>query len=632
MNLFRREGRRKRLPVVAFAGVLFAFQAIALVGAQVASAAIACTFSGGVITVTASGSGDIVDVQQDGASPGHILVEGADCTGGIALVSNTTAITVTGGALDQQVNLWLSDTTFNQVSWGTINWTLNLGSDGASGDGLAIRNWDTAATSKVNITLGASGIDLDTNADLDVTLSGIENFEVETGGGGDDIINAGGDTTTGAAFPLALDGTDLLNNDCGGGYGVCDYFGGDNTFTGGAGNDLIYVDGGATDYDVLAGGAGDDTLTNFGASEAAADYSSSTTAVTANLTSGVATGQGLDTLNSMNDLIGSAQGDTLTGDTNDNVITGAAGDDKIDCVGAATDEDTADFSDSAAGVVVDLVAGTATGDGTDTLKNCEDVQGSELDDTITGDGNDNGLFGGGGGDSIDGGLGGDTIDGEAGSDWVDYSTRTVAVTVDLTKATVGGTAGACNDASEFVSGDVGGDDDGAVGTGDCLNAIENAALGTGDDTFVGSAFNNTVEPNGGANSLTGGGGADTVDYSVGYDAGVDVNLAGGGGAGTDAFTDTSFVNVIGTAFADSITGNEKSNTIKSRKGSDNVRGGSGDDTVKAGAGNDLVRAGSGDDDLWGQKGNDYLNGGSGDDYCKGGPGKDKLKSCESGHS
>lgn len=95
-------------------------------------------------------------------------------------------------------------------------------------------------------------------------------------------------------------------------------------------------------------------------------------------------------------------------------------------------------------------------------------------------------------------------------------------------------------------------------------------------------FSNLVEPNGGQNSLDGdcgtgkGSGGDTLDYSVGYDTGVNVNLAGG-------------------------------------------------------AGNDIVRGGSGDDDLWGQKGNDYLNGGNGDDFCKGGPGKDKVVKCEAGH-
>ena len=54
------------------------------------------------------------------------------------------------------------------------------------------------------------------------------------------------------------------------------------------------------------------------------------------------------------------------------------------------------------------------------------------------------------------------------------------------------------------------------------NTVENAILGTGNDTFTGSSFNNTVWPNGGQNSLNGcpdavqGCGIDTVNYSTGY--------------------------------------------------------------------------------------------------------------------
>jgi Ca2+-binding RTX toxin-like protein len=612
MNLFRRGVRRRRLPVVAFAGTLFAFQAIALVGAQVASAAVTCSFSGGVMTIN-SDPGDGIEVGQNSAT-NEIEVNFASCTP-LAPIGTTTSIVINGDTGDEFVGIemWDDADGVTLVDWGTINFSVTMGS--GTDDVLFIDGFSVLG-SDMTVDVGASGIDLNGDGDNDVTYdSGTDSLDVDTGDG-DDTINAGGSTATGAAtaVPIAMEGGD-----------------GDDTLTGGAESDNASttsfgddIEGGLGD-DTLAGGLGDDTL-DGGAGEDTADFSGSATAVNANLATGNATGQGLDTLTAIEDLVGSALGDTLTGDTPvDNVITGAAGDDKIDCGGAATDEDTADFSDSAAGVTVDLVAGTATGDGTDTLKNCEDVQGSDLDDTITGDDNDNALFGGGGVDSISGGTAtddSDIIDGESGSDWVNYGDRTDPVTVDLTKSTVGVTAGSCNDAAEFVNGDVAG------GEADCINAVENAALGTGDDTFVGSAFNNTVEPGGGQNVLSGAGGSDTLDYSVGYDAGVTVNLAGG--AASDDAID-AFENVIGTAFADSITGDDGSNTLKSRKGNDNVRGGAGDDTVKAGAGNDLVRGGTGDDDLWGQKGNDALNGGKGSDFCKGGPGKDVLKSCESGH-
>ena len=95
------------------------------------------------------------------------------------------------------------------------------------------------------------------------------------------------------------------------------------------------------------------------------------------------------------------------------------------------------------------------------------------------------------------------------------------------------------------------------------DATENAILGTGNDTFTGSQFNNTVWPNGGQNALNGcpaavnvSCGIDTVNYSQGYTAGVTVNLAGGGPSGGNADSIIGFTNAVGTAFADNIIGTD----------------------------------------------------------------------------
>jgi hypothetical protein len=571
MNLFRRQGRRRRLPVAAFAGALFAFQALTLVGAQTASAAVACTYSAGVVSVTLSAAADTATFDQ--GTSGQIRVNAAQCL--TATVSNTTTINVTGSAGDQTVVIDLAT-----GSWGAINWTsFDLG-DG-TGDALDVTN--AGNTGAVVQDWGASGIDLNGDGDLDITgPANVEVFSAEAGDGCD-TINAAGSTITGTAFTHKITIT--------GGACATTY----DTLAGGTGNDVIT---GGTGYADVAGGLGDDTL-DCTAGGGAVDYLGSATAVTVDLTAGTATGEGSDTITvaGCGDIEGSALNDTLTGDGFANDITGGAGDDKIDGLAAT---DTADFFDSEAAVTVDLGAGTATGDGNDTLKNMENVYGSDFGDTLTGNSGNN------------------KLDGAAGSDWVDYSAVSNDLLVCLNQnATVGDP---CNPGT--ASGD-------GVTTGnDTLVHIENATLGSGDDAFYGNAFSNVVQPNGGQNSLDGLGGGDTLDYSVGYDAGVEVNMAGGGTAGDSAL---NFENVIGTDFADTIVGSDFTNTIKAKKGSDNVRAGGGDDTVKAGAGNDLVRAGSGDDDLWGQKGNDSLNGGSGDDFCKGGPGKDVLKSCESGH-
>lgn len=565
MNLFRREGHRRRLPVVAFAGVLFAFQAIALVGAQTASAAFAsCSFGSGTLTVVL-GSGNAVALSADSSK--NILIDSATTSAalcaaipaGNATLTNTTAITVTGtDAGSETVSIDLS------VNWGAINWTIDLKGNTADtvdldGSG-ACAGCTPAGTTDLDTVVGASGIDLNDDGDLDATVAGVENYTVE-GDAGDDYLCGVGSTIAGGptTIPMVLDG------------GI------------GAG------------YDDLCGGLGNDTIT-AGAGGSAADYLGFTGPITADLLAGTVSGAGNDTLVGIDDIYGSNGNDTITGNAAANDIAGGPGDDKID---GAAGTDLADFFDSAEPVVVDLNAGTATGDGNDTLKNMEDVYGSDFDDTITGDSGPN------------------DIDGSAGSDWINYGDDSGGVVVCLYENTVVATDPCFTPAfsgGTSTSGD------------DTLSHIENAILGSGDDTFYGNAFSNVVEPNGGQNSLSGGGGGDTLDYSVGYEEGVEVNMAGGGTAGDSAI---DFENVIGTEFDDNIIGSDSSNTIKSRKGNDNVRGGAGDDTVKAGAGNDLVRAGTGDDDLWGQKGNDNLNGGKGSDFCKGGPGKDVIKSCES---
>ena len=595
MSLFRRGVRRKRLSIVAFAGTLFAYQALALIGALPAGAAVAtCSFSGGTLSLAITG--DEV-FSQDAA--GNILVGGAKTdtiagcnTSAAANLANTTAVNVTGDAGNNMLTIDMSDGT-DLMDWEDINWTVNLGADAAAPDdtlridGAGV----TVASDDLEVTFGATGIDLNDDGDLDVTQSNVETFNV-LGGAGDDTVWGAGSTATGALFT------------------------GDLTAVGNAGDDWF------------ASGAGDDLFTG-GADEDTIDATGGTSSVTVNLTAGSLTGGGLgfDTLATIEDIQGSGFGDFLTGDGNDNWIYPGAGDDKID--GEAL-EDTIDYWDAEAAVTVDMDAETATGgSGNDTFSDIEDASGSDFDDTFVDDiTTDSFYYGAAGDDTFDQGADpstgdSDSIDGEGGSDWVDYSQRTEDLTVTLSSfvGVAGPPATGCGGVAVTLPPCADGDQ--GEGEEDDLQGVENVSLGTGDDSFTGNAFGNSVQPGGGQNVLAGLGGSDTLDYLL-YEAGVEVNMAGGSSAGDSA---TDFENVVGSDFADTITGNDGSNTIKSRKGNDNVRAGGGDDTIKAGGGADSVRAGSGDDDLWGQKGNDYLNGGKGSDFCKGGPGKDTLKSC-----
>jgi Ca2+-binding RTX toxin-like protein/carbon monoxide dehydrogenase subunit G len=108
------------------------------------------------------------------------------------------------------------------------------------------------------------------------------------------------------------------------------------------------------------------------------------------------------------------------------------------------------------------------------------ITGGTGNDTITGMAGVDHLYGGAGNDTIVGGGGADILDGGTGTDTVDYSASSAGVTVNL------GNAGAQS----------GGD-----AAGDVLSNFEN---------ITGSAFNDTLIGDAGANVLTGGAGNDVL--------------------------------------------------------------------------------------------------------------------------
>ena len=102
-------------------------------------------------------------------------------------------------------------------------------------------------------------------------------------------------------------------------------YGGNDTISGGDDNDNIFA--GAGD-DTLSGNAGDDTLMGNAGTDIA-DYSDSVGAVTVNLLTGTATGEGTDTLISIENVTGSSGDDVLQGDGSQNVLDGGDGADEI---------------------------------------------------------------------------------------------------------------------------------------------------------------------------------------------------------------------------------------------------------------------------------------------------------------
>ena len=220
---------------------------------------------------------------------------------------------------------------------------------------------------------------------------------------------------------VGLGGSDTIKG-LGGNDRICGGPGKD-TLVGGAGYDVLFGDIG---NDVLGGGAGDDVLLGGSGNDAfngglgigdLASFFFASAGVQVDLSAGTATGEGTDTLTGIEDLEGSRYDDTLTGDDGLNYILPGEGNDAVDGGGGLND--WVDYFYSASAVVVDLTAGSATGQGTDTLTGIEEVYGSQHNDTITGDAGPNALLGGAGDDTISGAAGDDTLDGGDGNDTLD---------------------------------------------------------------------------------------------------------------------------------------------------------------------------------------------------------------------
>ena len=141
---------------------------------------------------------------------------------------------------------------------------------------------------------------------------------------------------------------------------------------------------------------------------------------------------------------------------------------------------------------------------------------------------------------------------------------------------------------------------------------------TAIENLTGSAFDDTLLGDNGVNTILGGAGNDTVYGYAGDDRLVgeagDDTLRGGDGADT----------LDGGDGADKLLGEEGNDTITGGAGADIVYGGGGDDVVDGGTGADTLRGGDGNDRLTGGEGDDVLLGEAGDDILVGGAGRDTF--------
>jgi Ca2+-binding RTX toxin-like protein len=324
----------------------------------------------------------------------------------------------------------------------------SLGGDTLKG-GVGTDTVSFEFTGAVNVTINSSAV----HDGFTDTLIGIENI----------IGSSSNDTITGDA--------------------------GDNTIDGGLGNDGI------------SGGAGNDTVTYANAGAAG---------VTVNLSTGTASGAyGIDTINTVENIIGSIGNDILTGsNTINNVIEGGAGDDVIN--GGTSASDTASYNTALSGVAVSLATAAqqnTIGAGLDTLSNFENLLGSAYNDILTGNTVANTLDGGAGDDVLIGGAGGDILIGGAGIDTVSYAGST-AVTVNLTSSVYRGVNQGAVSSGKGGAGHA---------SGDTYSGIENVIGSDGNDALMGTTGNNEITGGLGDDLIWADNGNDVIYANQGHD-------------------------------------------------------------------------------------------------------------------
>ena len=378
--------------------------------------------------------------------------------------------------------------------------------------------------------------------------------------------------------------------------------GGADTIDGGDGDD--YIDGGNAN-DILFGGRGNDRLIggdgndelNGGEGNDILEGGSGTdwasfengAAVNADLTTGLATGQGNDTMTGIENLRGSSNNDTLKGNSGNNTLQGGAGADLLiatvgsDVLNGGADIDTASFSIFTSSVNASLASGTYSSTvGSGQLSAIENLTGSALNDILTGNAQAN---------TINGGLGSDTLNGAGGVDTLSYAGVQSHNFIDLSTGIV----------TQQWNGL-------SVGT-DNVSNFENVTGGDNYDQIRGNAGNNVIN---------GGGSSDLLLASMGID-----HLDGG--TGTNDTVEFSGVGAV-TASLASNTYSINATNYGTMANIDHLTGGSSGDTLtgdgarnylSGGAGNDLLTGGGGNDELWGGAGSDRLVADGGDDLLVG---------------
>lgn len=313
---------------------------------------------------------------------------------------------------------------------------------------------------------------------------------------------------------------------------------GDDSLFGSYGNDLLLGDDGSdqlygdSDNDTLKGGNGDDQLTGGWGDDVLVggkglDWAFFEESTKVDLSTGAAFSEsGVDTLSEIEAIMGSSWNDTLSGNAENNTLDGNWGDDWLsgglgdDNLYGSKGIDWASYNDAESAVTVDIAMGIATGGaGVDFLQEIENVQGSQYNDTLTGDFNSNTIEGGAGNDLINGGGYSDILIGGLGNDNYVVDDMGDIVTEKLSEG------------ADKISSSV---------TYTLPTNVENLSLtGSSSINGIGNFGNNVIIGNSAINQLRGGNGNDTLDGKAGNNV-----LTGGIGSDIFRFTTINHIDKI----------------------------------------------------------------------------------------
>lgn len=580
--------------------------------------------------ITGTPGNDVID-----GGEGHDSIHGGD--GDDVLRGGNGSDTVNGGSGNDQVFGEFGNDSINGGSGSDLaegngghDW-VSGGGDGGSGDLDTVRGNDgndslygesgsLVEGGEGNDTLTGSGSTTMRGGNGDDSLSGEAGNQSLDGGDGNDTLFGGEDDDTLIGGP----GHDLMDDLVSAALPLDDE--GDDVMRGGAGNDTIDGGSGSDDID---GGDGDDVLRG-------GSYSDSNPLTAAETING---GLGHDVFR--HQLNGFTDGSPNTITLSDTQLVQAHATLLITGIEVAIIKlSPAGLIDASAYSGASILEGNNIagstiigGSGSDDIFAAELAMAGDGDDTVHGSSAGDSVFGEGGDDVID--VFASFVDGGDGNDWISGA-----------EVGLGGRGDDTIEGTQF--------------TDDLLSG------GPGDDFLDGLMGNDTLIADGGADTLDGGLDEDFIDART-SDEGTTLF----GGAGEDTIMGSEFDDVLngegalsgllGTSHRDSIVAGGGDDVIRFfRFDRDTVFGGAGDDdiqifgeihgdagndfitaagfgttTVFGGSGDDLILSDSefvvllgfgedGDDTLTGTAGSNILSGGNGDDSITGGTGSDTI--------